>query len=278
MHLLLIKTQPHERVRRRRKLLHRPRSLADHGDELLTGISTRAYGAEELGRACAGGDPERDESAVPVRGQPGEQLVEHRVRDLLRDTAGHPRPEQAGLLPGKRVHRVVMRVRPARPGQGKRVHDRPGPGLQVIGVEAPADRLAVRHRRRRVLRGRGPLSRNRSRFRRRPDGLACELEMSAEVAGLASRRLIPRDIHGPREPEPAKQCQRVRPLRRRRTAGCLQVPQELRHRLDSPAARIAQVVRLPRTPGLDERPGRRDHERSEVPDTVHFSFSHEQRP
>ena len=102
--------------------------------------------------------------------------------------------------------------------------------------------------------------------------------MPAEVAGLASGRLIPRDVHGPGEPEPAEQRQRVRPLRRRRASGRLQVPQELRHRLDTPAARIVQVVRLPRIPGLDERPGRGNHERAEIPGTVLFSFSHEQRP
>jgi hypothetical protein len=89
-----------------------------------------------------------------------------------------------------------------------------------------------------------------------PDGTHIHLD-----PGRAPRRLIPRHIHGPREPERARQCQRVRPLRRHRTARCLQVPQELRHRPDSAAVRIAQAVRPPQSP-----------------DRIHYSLSHEHRP
>ena len=42
---------------------------------------------------------------------------------------------------------------------------------------------------------------------RQMSGLVGELEMPAEIAGLASGRLIPRDVHGPGEPEPAQQSQ-----------------------------------------------------------------------
>ena len=135
------------------------------------GIGPRAGNAEKLRRPGAGGHPERHQGPVPVRAKPGEQLVEHRVRDLLRNPLRDLRAEQARLLLRERLHRVVVRVRPTRPGQRERVHDRPGPGLQVIGVEAAADRLAVRHRRRREPRRRRPLPRHHLGRGRLPPGL-----------------------------------------------------------------------------------------------------------
>jgi hypothetical protein len=89
--------------------------------------------------------------------------------------------------------------------------------------------------------------------------------------------LVPRDVHGPGEPEPPQQRQRVRPLGCRRPPGCLQVPQELRYRLHALATGTAQEVRLPQVPGLDQRPGRGHRERPEVPDSI-VLLSHEQRP
>jgi hypothetical protein len=89
---------------------------------------------------------------------------------------------------------------------------------------------------------------------RQMSGLVSELEIPAEVAGLAPGRLTPQDVHSPGEPEPAQQRQRVRPLWRRRMSGRLKVPQELLHRPDALAVVIAQEVRLPRIPGLDECP------------------------
>ncbi len=242
------------------------------------GIGPRAGNAEKLRRPGAGGHPERDQGPVPVRAKPGEQLVEHRVRDLLRNPLRDLRAEQARLLLRERLHRVVVRVRPTRPGQRERVHDRPGPGLQVIGVEAAADRLAVRNCRRREPSRRRPLPRHHLGRGRLSAGLAGELEVPAEVPGLDPRRLVPRDIHGPREPEPAQQRQRIRPLRRRGPPGRLQVPQELRHRHDTPAARAAQVVRLPQIPGLDKRPCCGNHQRSEIPGRVCLFSRHGTRP
>ena len=224
--------------------------------------------AEQLRGTRSGRDPERHQRPVPVRGQPREQVVEHAVRDLPRDTAGNPRPEQARLLPRERVHRVMVRVRPARPGQRKRVHDRPCPGLQVIGVEAPADRLAVRHGRRRVLHARRPLAGDRGRPGGRPARLVGELDPAAEVAGLGPGCLIPRNPGHPGEPEPAEQGQRVRPLCCRRASGRLQVPQELRHRLDPLPVSTGQVIRLPWIAGLGQHADGGDHERSDIPGTV----------
>ena len=164
--------------------------------------------------------------------EPGEQLVERAVGDLPRHPLGHPWPEQPRLLLRERVQRVVMRVRPPRPGQRERVHDRPRPGLQMICVEAAADRLAVRRRRRRVL----PRRTSRPAVPRQARTVS-ELKMPAEVPGLGPGRLVPRDAHRPGEPEPAQQRKRVRPLRRRRTARRLQVPQVLRYRPDPDATR-----------------------------------------
>jgi hypothetical protein len=168
----------------------------------------------------------------------------------------------------------------ARPGRasGNGFTIGPGPGLQVIGVEAAADRLAVHHRRRREPSRRRPLPRHRLGRGRLSPGLAGELEVPAEVPGLDPRRLVPRDIHGPGEPEPAQQRQRLRPLRRRGPPGRLQVPQELRHRHDPPAARAAQAVRLPQVPGLDKRPCCGNHQRSEIPDRVCLFSRHGTRP
>jgi hypothetical protein len=208
--LLLVEPQPHERVRRRRRRrerLDRPRSLADHRDELLAGVGARPRDAQELRCPRAGGDPERDQRPVPVRPEPGEQLVEHAVGDLPGNRLRDSRPEQAGLPPRERLQRVVMRVRPPRPGQRERVHDRPGPGLQAIRVEAPAYRFAVRHRRRREPYRRRPRPGYRPNHGRPPPGLFRELEPAAEVPGLHPRRLAPRHLDGPGEPEPAQQCQ-----------------------------------------------------------------------
>ena len=180
-------------------------------------------------------------------------------RGTRRGTRGRNRP---GLLPAERVHRVVVRVRPARSGQRERVHDRPGASLKVIGVETPADRLAVRHRRRRVLHARGPFARHRRRPA--PAGRrACPASWDppAEVAGLGPRRLVPRHSGGPGEPEPAQQRQRVRPLRRRRPPGRLQVPQELRHRLDPSAVRAVRQYGSHGSPVSTSAPDCGDHER-----------------
>jgi hypothetical protein len=140
------------------------------------------------------------------------------VRDLPRDPAGHPRPERPDFCLGNGSSGLWCACARSLPDHRERVHDRPGPRLQVIPVEAPADRLGVRHRRRRVLRRRRPFPRHRRARDPQAPGLVGELEVPTEVAGLDPGRLVPRDAHGPREPEPAQQRQRVRPLRRCRTA------------------------------------------------------------
>ena len=84
--------------RARREALHRPRALADHRDQLLRRDRRPCARAQQLRGPCPGRDPERDQRPVPVRGQPGEQLVEPLVGDASRDPPGHPRPVAARPL------------------------------------------------------------------------------------------------------------------------------------------------------------------------------------
>jgi len=51
----------------RRDLLDGARALTDHGDQLLAGVHVAATGTEQLRGSYPGGDPERDQRAVPVR-------------------------------------------------------------------------------------------------------------------------------------------------------------------------------------------------------------------
>ena len=257
VHLLLVKAQPHECVGRGRQLLDCPRPLADHRDQLLARVDSAGQHAEQLRCACAGRDPEREQCPVPVRAQSGEQLIELAVRDLPGDPLSHPRPEQSGPLPVEPVHRIVVRVRPAGPGQREGVHQRSRPGLQVKVVERPGHRLAVRDRRGGELRPGRRLARHAVRHRnaRTDPGraitapvpasrLASDLNPPDEIACLHPRGLIPSHLNGPEKPEPPQERHRIRPLRGRRPPARLQVGQEHRHRRDRLTRRIRQPVRL----------------------------------
>ena len=152
-HLHLVEPQPHERVRGRGKFLQLAGALAGHRDHLAAGIDAGQRRRQQLRGAGAGGDVERDQRPVPVRGQPGKDLVELLIRDRPRDPGRHPRPVEPGPLMAERLHRVVMGVRPPappRPVQRERVDHRPAARLQVELVKAAQHRLAVRPHRRRV--------------------------------------------------------------------------------------------------------------------------------
>ena len=273
LHLRLIQPQPHERVRRRRKLLHQPGPLADHRDQLLPGIGIPGGSPQQLSGPRAGRHPQRDQRPVAMRGEPGEQLAEPLIGDAARDPLGQPGPEQAGPLVAVGGHRVVMRARapaPALPVQRERIHHRARPGLEVEIVELPQHALAMRRGRRGITTAWPRLASHRIRcppLRRRrgnvssrlPGGpapfgpvaraawLDCDLDPPAEVTSLAAGRLIPRHPDRPAEPEPPQQVHPIRPLCRRGPPSSLQVSQVNRDRPDNLTRRIDQPIRIPRT-------------------------------
>jgi hypothetical protein len=221
----LIEPQPHERVRRRRHLLHGARALAHHADQLFARVHVAAAHPEQLRRARPSGDPERHQRPVPVRRQRGEQLVEPVVGDRARNPPRHRRAIPADPLRPPRLHRVVVRVRPPRASaqiQRERVDDRPAAAITAEVVEPAQHRLAMRdarrcvpvtrsgfagHRVRRAQHPAGPPRRPRPR-RLQPlfDG---QPDPTAEVAGLHPRRAIPRDSHRVEEPPPSQQVHSV---------------------------------------------------------------------
>ena len=84
-----------------------------------------------------------------MRPQLGEQPIELVIRDRPWNPGHDLGPVAAAALPGKRIHRVVMRPRPAAStgtGQRKRVEHRPGARFQVKVVEATQHALTMRHR------------------------------------------------------------------------------------------------------------------------------------
>ena len=278
-HLHLVEPQPHERVGGRGQFLQLAGALAGHRDHLPAGIDAGQHRRQQLRRTGTGGDVERDQGPVPVRGQPGEDLVELLVRDGPRDPGRHPRPVEPGPLMAERLHRVVMGVRPpAPPGpvQRERVDHRPAACLQVELVEAAQHRLAVRPYRRRV---RVPARRGR-RVRAAPvraGWLARHQHPPAEIAGLDPRRPVPRHPGCPDEPEPAEKIVPVGPQCRLRPARGLQVAEELRNGRHGLAAGIDDPVRLPPVPGRLQRTGQRDRQRRQVPGLI-LLFGHEQGP
>ena len=279
LHLHLVEPQPNERVRGRRQFLQLAGALAGHRDHLPPGIDAGHRRRQQLRRAGSRRDVERDQRPVPVRGQPGEDLVELLVRDRPRDPGRHPRPVEPGPLMAERLHRVVMGMRPAappRPVQRERVDHRTAARLQVELVEAAQHRLAVRPHRRRV---RFPARRGR-RVRAAPvraGRLARHQHPPAEIAGLDPRRPIPRHPGSPDEAEPAEKIVPVGAQCRLRPARGLQVTEELRDGRHGLAAGIDDPVRLPGVSGRLQRAGQRDRQRRQVP--VHILlFGHEQGP
>ena len=252
LHLGLIQPQPDKRIRGRWQLLQRPRALADHGDQLLPRIGVAAGDSEQFRRARPAGHPQRHQRPVPVRAQPGEQLIELLIRDLPGNALDDPGPVTAAALSTPRLHRIVMSQRPAMPPvphQRERVHHRPAPGFQMELIKAAQHRFAMRDRGRGVLNPRCRLARDAvdaARAARRPTGLAGHLQPADEVPGLRPGGLIPADPGRPQEPEPAQQIHPIRALRRRRPPARLQVPQICGNRSDSCPVAVLQPVWLKR--------------------------------
>ena len=138
-------------------------------------------------------------------------------------------------------------MRPARPHQRERIHQRTSPGLHMKGVEGTQNRLTMRHRRWRIPTPRRPLPSHRVHRRRCPRHRSCRQlprpgngsrplgpAAHASADGLASRSpgsstspgptrvACPHATNRPQEPEPPQQIHPVRPLRRRRPPTSLQ--------------------------------------------------------
>ena len=255
VHLRLVEPQPHERVRRGGQLLQLPGALAGHSDQLTARIDAACGGRQQLRRPRPGGHIERDQRPVPVRGQPGEDLVELLVRDRPRDPRGHPGPVPAGALAAVRLHRVVMRARPRLPPgavQRERVDDRPGAGIQVVAVETAQHRLAVGTHRRRI-----------------PAAVPPGPQPPAEIPGLRLRHLVPGQPGRPQEPEPAQQVHPVRPDRRLGPARRQQIPEERRRRPTAAPSGPASRNGSYRSPVAISPPDRRHHQGRQIPPVPH---------
>jgi hypothetical protein len=157
------------------------------------------------------------------------------------------------------------------PRQRERVDHRTRPGIAMEVVEHPQHRLRVRPRRRGVLRPRAGLAGHRVRHDAPPGGagrssgrLVPQPQPPAEVSRFDPRRLIPPDVDGPPEPEPAQQVHRIRPLRRSRTTRGLQLAQERHHRADRLAVAVDQPNRLPQIIARLHRTGRRHHQHGQI--------------
>ena len=293
LHLRLIQPQPDERVRRCRQLLHEPRPLADHGDQLLPRICVTRRGAQQLRGPGPGRHPEGDKGPVPVGRQRGEQLIKLLVRDAPRHPLHHRGTVPAAALITVRLRRVVVGIRPAAPPaprQRERVHHRPRPSLQVQVVEGTQHALGVRpgrgrisHRRRRLPGDRvdrllpsapnpGPARPRRARSR-----LGRQLNPPAEIPGLRPGGLVPPNPRRPQETEPAKQVHPVRPLRGGRPPARLKLPQIHRDRTDNYPVRIDEAVRLERITGRLKQPAARHHQPGQIASAILFS-AHDQRP
>ena len=119
----------------------------------------------------------------------------------------------------------------------------------------------MRPHRRRIM----PPGLHRLRSAARPGGLAGHLQPPAKVPGIGSRRLIPRHLDGPQEPEPAQQIHAIRPDSRRRTASSQQVAEIGGDRRHRPARRVDQPIRVCLATGLLQRPGRGNQQPCQVP-------------
>ena len=191
------------------------------------GSTPARRGRQQLRCPRPGRDVERHQRPVPVRRQPGEDLVElaHPAR-----CAGSGTAPSAGKGPSARCDSgsIGLWCACARPprrdrSSGNGLMSGPRARIQVEVVKAPQHRLRMRAHRRRI-RPRPPAARRPCPPRPRPAGpLAPDLKPPAEVTGLDAGRPIPSDPCRIKEPEPAQQIHPIRadrglrPPRRRRS-------------------------------------------------------------
>ncbi len=263
--LFLIQPQPDERIRRRGQRLHRPSSLAHHGDQLLSRVDVAVPQPQQLRRPCPSRDPERHQRPVPIRPQRAEQLVEPVIGDSARNPMRNLRPISPNPLARPPVHRIVMCMRSPRPPrriQREWIQDRTGSDIAVKVIEAPQHRLRVHNGRRSVSVSQSRLTSDRIRLSRntiRPNSAAAtidpaplfhgQLDPAAEITGLDSGRTVPADINRLQKPPPPQQIHAIRAQRRRRPAHGQQLSQEHRHRLDHDSVETQQPIRLGRLAG-----------------------------
>jgi type III secretory pathway lipoprotein EscJ len=123
-------------------------TVADsNGNQLAgPGVDTTQGDRQQLGGSGPRRDVEGDQSPVPVRGKPGEDLVELLVADGPRNPGRHRGPVETTALVAMRFHRVVVCVGPAAPPssvQGEGVEQWTAALVAVEVVEAAQHRLAV---------------------------------------------------------------------------------------------------------------------------------------
>ena len=238
-HLLLIQPQPHERVRRGRQLLHRPRPLADHRDQLLPGSASPAV-APSSSEARAPVDTQNATSArsrcEPSRANSSLNCSSGMLpRDPLRD----PRPEQPRRLSAERLHRIVVRARPGPRGPGPAGTGSPSARTRPPGENRKSGAARSRSAPPSPAHTSGPALASRSPgsallAAARPRGIISRLariagaprppvrairlprdpQPAAEITGLGPGHLIPVQPRRPAEPEPAQQVHPIRPQRR----------------------------------------------------------------
>jgi hypothetical protein len=111
----------------------------------------------------------------------------------------------------------------------------------------------------------------------RPNRFRGDLDPPREIPCLVAGGLLPLDVHRPQEPEPPKQIHPIRPLRRRRPTGGLQLAEERGGRAHRLARRVEQPIRLPRITRRGQSPDPRYYQRRQISWSVPQS-RHETEP
>ncbi len=173
----------------------------------------------------------------------------------------------------KRLHRIVVGVRPAEATRMRRerIHDRPGACFAVELVEQPQDRLAVNDGARRV-------SSNRRDARLPPavgaptwilalaasEWLKGHLNPDAEVPCLDASRAIPVDLYRVQETKPPQQIHAVGTHSGAGSASSDQVTQVLVNRRDRFAAGVLDPPRQKPFTGFHQLADTRYNERRQI--------------
>jgi hypothetical protein len=118
--------------------LHRPSTLADHRDQLLSRVDVGDCGAQQLRRPRPSRNPEHDQGPVTTGTQLREQLVEPLVGDTLRRPIQHLRPIPAAALAPRACGSSSVR-----PGRDRRRHVAGGPTPAAESVKSTGAQLVA---------------------------------------------------------------------------------------------------------------------------------------